>query len=258
MKGDIMRKKYWLIPAVCLLMAMLACCGPGAWAAVPMNEQLNTESRVVDAQMVQDALYVLTGEGLMVISEPGAAATTVLQYTSEYITTGTEILATDGTSPYILQADTGVLYRVEGSSLIMCAQLDLSVIKESAGEGQESVRLDHPIIQDGRLFALCAPSGDSYQKKLYSFSLETGRGECLMERRSWTEISPYRDHLLMALDADDCALMAIDPASGKTVEEIARFSNYENGAAVYDQEKSSFTLFRAPNGSVSRGRKRTR
>ncbi len=232
-----MRKKYWLIPAVCLLMAMLACCGPGAWAAVPMNEQLNTESRVVDAQMVQDALYVLTGEGLMVISEPGAAATTVMQYTPEYIMTGTEILATDGTSPYILQANTGVLYRVEKSSLITCAQLDLSVIKDSAGESPESVFLDHPLIQDGRLFALCAPSGDSYQKKLYSFSLETGMGECLLGRRSWTEISPYRDHLLMALDADDCALMAIDPASGKTVEEIVRFSNYENGAAVYDQGK---------------------
>ncbi len=250
-----MRNKWLLLPSVCLLMAILSCCGPGAWAAVSMTEQLNTESRVVDAQMVQDALYVLTGEGLMVISEPGAAATTVMQYTPEYIMTGTEILATDGTSPYILQANTGVLYRVEESSLITCAQLDLSVIKDSAGESPESVFLDYPIIQDGRLFALCAPSGNSYQKKLYSFSLETGMGECLLERRSWTEISPYRDHLLMALDADDCALMAIDPASGKTVEEIVRFSNYENGAAVYDQGKKQIYFIQGTEWKCFTGRK---
>ncbi len=188
-----------------------------------------------DAQVVQDALYVLLEDKLVSISRDQQALTTILNF-SDYpeLNWYSTLLVSDGINLYALDPLTEAIYQINGSALEPIVTLDISGLGQEFEDGTQNVFLQYPVIQNGFLYALCMDFSD-YSNDLYRFSLENGKNyQVSTDDYAFQELTAYREGQLLGLDFHTRNLVAIDATTGKAVDEIGASSGYSIGAIAYD------------------------
>lgn len=196
-------------------------------------------SAVVSAQVVQDTLYIITDGKLIGYDTAQSDPKTIIEL-SDYpgIPRAGLLLTSDQSALYALSPAQGILYLADGTELRETVHLDLSQLGQAREDGLRYVIFDHPVIRNNALYVLNTDP-ETYEKTLYRFSLDDGKGEKIETGARWLdELAPYQHDQLMAIDYNTMELVVIDTQSNRVLQPFGALAAYSDGAIAYDSQGS--------------------
>lgn len=230
------------IAASLLTLTLFTCAASKAFAATPVDEAFvaanEISSSAMSAQVVHNTLYVLTEGKIVSYNAAQQSPKTVVDMSNYPDIDWTGLLLTsDGNILFALSPAQGFLYQVDGAELREIIRLDISELGQDRQEGLRYVIFDHPVVQDHQLFLLYLDPEIYGDKELYCFSIIDGKGRKIETgSRSLSEIAPYQNDKLVAVDYNTMELVTINPESGAISSPFGSFAGYSDGAPVYDAE----------------------
>ncbi|MEG1891189.1 MAG: ABC transporter substrate-binding protein [Clostridia bacterium] len=238
-----MKKRIWnAIAAALLSLTLFTCSASEAFAATPVDEAFMAtnafSSAAISAQVVQSTLYVLTEAKIVSYHAAQQGPETMIEMSNYPDIDWTGLLLTsDGNSLFALSPAQGILYQVDGTALREAVHLDISELGQERQEGLRYVIFDHPVVQDNHLFLLYLDPEVYGDKALYCFSMIDGKCRKIETgSRSLSEIAPYQNNRLVAVDYNTMELVSIDAESGSISSPFGSLVGYSDGATAYDAE----------------------
>ncbi len=185
---------------------------PTAQAAEPVSLGNSTS-----AQVIGDTLYALMDGQIIAYATPQSAPTTLLSLSDYPEISPSEwdylSLLGDGASLYLFSPVYGRLYQVEGSTLRLLVQLDISGLgRETAIPGYYYVLFSHPLLMNRALYLLSMDLETFQDYELYRFPLDTGKPTRIdLGTMCIDEITPYKNGQLLTIDRNTSTLVALTP-----------------------------------------------